>query len=680
MDTTQFLDEFVAEAMEHLDAMEADLMALEKQKDAPDQALVNRIFRAMHSIKGAAGFMGLNKIGDLAHAMESPLSMIRAGDIRPETAHIDAFLSGVDQLKKMLEMPLHSNKTDISGIVGGINNALSGNRFPDAAGESDAALQLFGADGEDTGFEIAESALKKLPPEMSVYVLKYDLVQLAETGQESPIALINKLTGMGEIMDARIDAPLDDLREDIANVPLEYDVLYASLSNPKTISDKTGLAEKRIIAVLTENSDAPGSPDAGVIIDLPPGGEELPKDGEQSAKETSQDSRDKMVGRSIRVPEEKLDRIVNIVGELVTVQASLNLEAKMQKKNRGLRAIAENVNRMIGELRDITLGIRMVPIGETFNRYKRLIRDISGEQGREVALITEGGETELDKKLIERLNDPLSHLIRNAIAHGMEPEETRVASGKPKNGTILISADHSGGNVSLRIEDDGAGLDTEAIRTKAVEMGLVKKNAELSEKEIHAIIFTPGFSTAGKVDGVSGRGVGMDVVRRSIESLGGSIDVASDKGIGTAFTLKMPMTLAIIDGLLVKIGTDSFIFPLTLVEKCIILRNDELKTTRKRNMMNFGGEIIPYICLREIFEIDGNAPDLERVVIADTIRGRIGFGVDRVIGNHKTVIKSLGKMYRNVEGVSGASILGDGTAALILDANRLAYLNAMQIG
>ena len=369
---------------------------------------------------------------------------------------------------------------------------------------------------------------------------------------------------------------------------------------------------------------------------------------------------------TVRVPAAKLDSLVDLVGELVTVQASLSQLASSRNIPE-LRPIAEHVDRLTAELRDNTMSLRMMPIGATFNKFNRLVRDLAGELAKEVVLATEGAETELDKTVIERLNDPLVHLIRNSIDHGIESPEAREAAGKPRQGVVRLSAIHSGAHVLIRIADDGAGLDERAIRKKAVENGLIGPDTELSERETFALIFAPGFSTAEKVTSVSGRGVGMDVVKRGIEALRGSIEISSQKGAGTTITLKLPLTLAIVDGLLIKIGEAHFVLPLSVVEECVELTREDIARAAGRHITFIRGRIVPYIRLRERFSINGGAPETEQIVVTETMGGKVGLVVDKVIGGHQTVIKNLGKLYKNVDGVSGATILGDGTVALIVD-------------
>ncbi len=373
---------------------------------------------------------------------------------------------------------------------------------------------------------------------------------------------------------------------------------------------------------------------------------------------------------SIRVASDKLDKLVDLVGELVTLQSLLSQTATKFKKTK-IPAIAEAVERLTAELRDTTMGIRMMPIGTTFSKFKRLVRDLSKELGKEIELTTEGAETELDKTVIEKLNDPLVHILRNSIDHAIEQPDDRVAHGKPRTGTVRLTAAHSGAHVLVQVQDDGKGLDADVIRAKAVEKGIISHDAKLTEKEIFSLILAPGFSTADKITSVSGRGVGMDVVKRAIESLRGSIEISSTKGVGTTITLKLPLTLAIIDGLMVKIGAESFILPLPLVEECVELTKKDRQEANGRDLAHVRGKVVPYISLREQFMIEGDRPPIEQIVIVSVDGNRTGFVVDRVIGEHQTVIKNLGTVYKDIEGISGATILGDGTVALILDVPKL---------
>jgi two-component system chemotaxis sensor kinase CheA len=391
-----------------------------------------------------------------------------------------------------------------------------------------------------------------------------------------------------------------------------------------------------------------------------------PAAGEPAAEPARETVTVERAAATVRVAADKLDRLVNLVGELVINQSRLT-QAAARHSDQDLAVPVEEIERLVSELRDSVLGIRMTPIGATFNRFKRLVHDLSDELGKEIELITKGAETELDKTVLDQLGDPLVHLIRNSIDHGVETAETRVERGKPRRGTVRLTAAHVGSNVVVSVSDDGKGIDPVALRAKAVEKQLIAADASLSESEILNLIFRPGLSTAKEVTNISGRGVGMDVVKRQIETLRGTIHVTSAPGQGTTIALTLPLTLAIIDGLLIQVGGDQFIVPMSAVTENVELTRADRGRNNGRNVFAVRGELIPYIDLRAHFAIGGQPPDIEKIVIVRHQDQRVGLTVDRVLGSHQTVIQSLGRFYKGTEVVSGATITGDGRVALILD-------------
>jgi two-component system chemotaxis sensor kinase CheA len=384
---------------------------------------------------------------------------------------------------------------------------------------------------------------------------------------------------------------------------------------------------------------------------------------------------------SIRAPAAKLDQFVDLVGELVTVQARLG-EIASCRDDPDVAAVSEEVERLTSMLRESSMSIRMLPIRATFERFRRLVHDLSRDLHKEVELAIEGADTELDKTVIDQLNDPLMHLVRNSMDHGIEAAETRVAAGKPRIATLHLTARHSGASVLVSVSDDGSGIDTEAVRNRAIERSLIAADAQLTETEIFSLIMAPGFSTAQKVTDVSGRGVGMDVVRRNVEALRGTIDIDSKRGAGTSVTLRLPLTLAIIDGLLVRVGQAYFVLPLAITVECIELTRQDIAKANGKHIADVRGMAIPYIRLREYFDIRTDRPEREQIMIAETEAGHYGFVVDEVLGNHQTVIKNLGRFYRHIHVASGATILGNGMVALILDPNRLVQdaIRTMSLG
>jgi two-component system chemotaxis sensor kinase CheA len=436
---------------------------------------------------------------------------------------------------------------------------------------------------------------------------------------------------LGEILVERGDISSDDLKRILAN-------------------------QKRIGELLVESTLLPQEIVQSALVE------------QQHLKERRQERHNEETS-SIRVTTEKLDSMVNLVGELIIAQDRLSQAAK-SRGDALLITLSEEIERLSMALRDDALNIRMIPIGSNFGRFRRLVRDLSNELGKDVEIDIAGSDTELDKTIIDKLNDPLVHLIRNAVDHGIEMPEQRVAAGKPRKGSIRLEAVHSGDSVLLTIRDDGIGLDRNAILAKAVDKGILPPGLEVSDKELFSCIFLPGFSTARTVTGVSGRGVGMDVVKKAIDGMRGDIELHSISGTGTYITIRLPLTLAIIESLLVQIGSSKFVIPLSLVEECVEM-NVGKSGSHVRRLTPVRGQLIPYIPLRERFLIAGDPPPLGQMIVTQFDGTRIGFIVDKVIGEHQTVIKPLGRLYRQFDGFSGATILGDGNVALILDIPRM---------
>jgi two-component system chemotaxis sensor kinase CheA len=473
----------------------------------------------------------------------------------------------------------------------------------------------------------------------------------------NPILLLRELRGLGELRVALDTASIPALEQlDADRCYLAWDMVLTTTAPREAIRDVFIFVEDACELAIEQASES-GSELAAPIAAARPGVERRGTTGAVSAS-------------SIRVSADKLDQLVNLVGELVTVQARLS-EVAGRRDDPEFLDIAEAVDRLTAALRENSMSIRMLPLKSTFERFRRLVHDLGAELHKQVELRIEGAETELDKTVIDQLNDPLVHLIRNSMDHGIETPEERRAAGKPAVGVIHLSARHSGANVLIRVCDDGHGLDAERVLARAIEQGLVASGARLTEAEIFSLIMAPGFSTARAVTEVSGRGVGMDVVRQGIEALRGSIEIASQAGAGTTITLRLPLTLAIIDGLLVRVGQAHFVLPLANSLECVELTAQDVMDAHGKHIANVRGELIPYIRLGEYFQMETTRPEREQIMVVETEHGHYGFVVDQVLGDHQTVIKNLGRLYRNVQVVSGATILGNGTVALILDPHRL---------
>ncbi|MEN6475311.1 MAG: chemotaxis protein CheA [Syntrophaceae bacterium] len=682
---------FREEAYELLTVLEGALLDLEQNPG--DGENIGKVFRAMHTLKGSGAMFGFDDIAAFTHTIETVYNMVRDGELAVTQELVSLTLKACDQIRAMLDASLTDSTADTS------RTAVLAKEFQKyiPAGDND--------DTQENGNGHRESSSAP-QARLMTYRIRFSPHRDLFANGTNPIPLLNELKGMGECTMSCSVQDLPELQEmdpeacyaswdiilttsagedvirgififveDISDLSLEViqngtafdsDIEYKKvgeiLLDRGVISqddlDKALGSQKRIGEVLLDEG----------MVDRAQIGSALAEQEQIRAIRKKRAAVEE--SSSIRVPAPKLDDLVNLVGELVTIQARLTQHAA-QRDDPDLVGIAEEVERLSSALRDIAMGIRMLPIGTLFSKYKRLVRDLSHELNKDIGLVMEGEETELDKAMIDKLSDPLVHLIRNCIDHGIESTSERVASGKLSQGTITVSARHSGAYVLISITDDGKGLDTEAIRAKAVEKGLIPPDATLDEHEIQGLIFVPGFSTSSAVTSVSGRGVGMDVVKTGIEGLGGRVEISSAKGHGTTITLKLPLTLAIIDGLLVAIGNEFFIIPLGVVVECVDLTADDIKHAHGRQLIKVREEIIPYINLRRHFGLTSERPPIEQVVITELGGFRIGFVVDKVVGQHQTVIKNLGRMLKEIDGVSGATIMGDGTVALILDVNKL---------
>lgn len=685
-------DMYREEASELLTELESSLLELEKSPGDPD--LVGRIFRAMHTIKGSGSMFGFDEVARFTHEIESVYDQVRNGRMQVCKPLIDLTLRACDEIRKLVISPHEPDPGDEAWretILSGFRGLLPGGGADPRPEETEP---------EEPGGPVTYRIQFRPKPE------------IFGTGT-NPLLLLEELRGLGKCtVIARTDGlpPLPELDPELCYT--SWDVILTTGAGENGIrdvfifteescelkiaviehgeADETG--HKRLGEILVERGDlTPQEIDRAVagqkrigelLVDagvVDAGRVESALAEQEHLKEVRKSAQEKEAVASIRVPAERLDHLVDMVGELVTIQSRLNQVAGRIRDD-GLLHVSEEVERLISELRDSTMSIRMLPIGTTFSRFKRLVRDLAKELGKEISLFAEGEETELDKTVIERLADPLTHIIRNSIDHGIEPPEARVASGKPRQGEIRLSAFHAGANVIIQVRDDGGGIDRESVRKKAVQKGMIPEGGSVSDRELLSFIFAPGFSTAREVSSVSGRGVGMDVVKRNVEALQGSIDIESEEGKGTRITLKIPLTLAIVDGLLVKVEDAHFVIPLSSVEECVELTREDVRKAHGRSQIPIRGELVPYVSIREKFAIVGERPEIEQIVTSRINGAKIGLLVDQVIGQHQTVIKSLGRAYRDIREISGATILGDGSLALILELPQLVHQGQAEAG
>ena len=669
------------EAYEILAELESLLLELAENHDDPE--LIDRVFGSFHTIKGSGSMFGFDAIAEFTHEVETALDHVRDGTMSVTQELVSLTLEARDKILELLDQETNTLDEEGRKIISAFQELIN----------SEQMLK----DKPDPAEEPLRSTVTyriRFKPDEDIFTTGTNpLLLLAELQEMGDCSIVAKSEGIPE---------LDDYNPEKCYVA--WDIVLTTRCDEKEVRDVFIFVEdkcnltiepvfehieaenceeyKRLGEILLDRGDLTKDQLARILSGQKKLGEQLVESRaidpttidaalteQNHIRKVLRQEREKTLS-SIRVDSGRLDTLVDLVGELVTVQARLTQRVS-REMDPEFQLIAESVERLTNELRDNAMSIRMVPIGTIFSRFRRLIHDLAEGLGKQIRMTTEGSATELDKTVIDQLNDPLVHIIRNAVDHGIEPSRERQALGKPDKGTVHLAAHHAGASVFIEITDDGAGLDAEVLKAKAVDKGLIKADAELSEQECFNLIFHPGLSTAEEITGVSGRGVGMDVVKRSIDNLRGTIEITSARGVGTTISLRLPLTLAIIDGLLVRVGEDLFIIPLSVIEECVEMTSEQAGISRERSMMTFRGEAFTYISLRHIFGIAGDPPDIEKVILVKVRGKRTGFGVDQVIGQHQTVIKTLSRVYGNVEGISGATILGDGTVALILDVSQL---------
>ncbi|WP_236234800.1 chemotaxis protein CheA [Pseudomonas tohonis] len=693
MNLDSVIGTFIAESRELLQQMEDALLQIEQSPDDPE--LINAIFRAAHTIKGSSGLFGFDSIVAFTHVAESVLDRVRAGEL-PFGADLSALMLLVgDHLVGLVNHLAEGRDLAELPEVMGIHEAELVQRLsqyldatPAAAADATAAgctpapaegvasrhwhLSLrFGADSLRNGMD---------PVAFLRYLATFgDLLHIEPVIDHLPSfdALDPEACYLGlevafttEADQAVIEGAFDFVREDgrIRILPPGAPLArYAELLAEQ--ADEGDAERQRLLrcGTLSEaelaSLDAPQANEAQA--DSSPEAPAATEPGETAAvgkalKETARASGE---ANLIRVDAGKLDQLINLVGELIIAGAN----TRMLAQGCGLVDMsesAETLSRLVEEVRDSALTLRMVQIGATFNRFQRVVRDVSKELGKDIVLHISGGDTELDKTVVEKIGDPLTHLVRNAMDHGIEPAEQRRASGKPLQGVVRLNAYHEAGGIVIEVSDDGGGLNPEKILAKAVQRGLVTEGQQLSDKDTFNLIFEPGFSTAEQISNLSGRGVGMDVVKRNITALRGTVELDSRLGAGTCVRIRLPLTLAIIDGFLIGVGSSSYVVPLDMVEECIELPSSDLDDL---DQLDLRGDVLPFIRLRNLFEEASPRPRRENVVVVSYAGVRAGLVVDQLHGEFQTVIKPLGRVFGQVPSLSGFTILGSGAVALILD-------------
>ena len=630
------IETFRQEAQDLLEEIEQGLLDLAHRPG--DRDLVDAVFRGLHTLKGSGAMFGFDALAAFTHHCETAFDRVRKGEVVATPELVGAVLAAQDHMRALAE----------------------GRSASDADGE--LLLADLHRVVEDAGHQGA--AVASPEPGLNRWRIRFSLPADALVNGTRPLPLLDELRELGE---CTVVASTDAAPDFDVLVPTEchlaWDVTLVTAHGRDAIEDvfifviddmtldiqdmNAEAAERETVA---ETAEVPGAPPAAA-----------------AQVETGGEGRGaKAGGDTVRVPAERLDEMMDRVGELVIAQSRLK-QLAASSSDIALRAVAEEIERLASEMRDTMMVVRMVPIAQLFGRFRRLIHDLARDTGKAIELSTEGEATELDKTVIERLADPLIHLIRNAADHGLETPEQRLASGKPEAGQVVLAARQSGAEVVITITDDGRGVDRARVRAKAEENGLIQPGQVLSDNELLQLIFAPGFSTAAAITNLSGRGVGMDVVKRTIEGLRGSIELTSTPGQGSVVSLRIPLTLAIIDGLLVRVGTGRYVIPLASVEECVELSVEQDVRSTGRSLITLRDQLVPFIRLRQMFATGLEPDPHQKIVVVSTGQERVGLVVDQILGDHQTVIKALSAFHAEVGAFSGATILGDGGVALILD-------------
>ncbi|MDP4207888.1 MAG: chemotaxis protein CheA [Bacteroidota bacterium] len=674
-----FKKKFVEEATEHILDIEQALLFLEQNPN--NKPLIERVFRAMHTLKGSGAMFGFEKISEFTHNLETVYDLVRNDELAITSDLLNLTLASVDHLNALLKDDDSSNPLVMQqhqNLIRQIDEFAKGDNSPDIAQKDENIVSE--SKGNNKTF----------------HVLFQPNEDIMNNGT-NPLFLLDELHSLGDCLVLPVVNKIPELVEfDPNKCFTSWEIILSTSSDINAISDVFIFVEDECtlqVNTLANYNLLKNNLFTEKIKEFKLHGEEIGLSRLQdfistlAAPETKLDgagreekvpSKEQTIS-SIRVASDKLDQLMNLVSELVTTQARLSLFAENEGSPE-LMAIAENVQKLSRQLRDNAFSIVLIPIENMLTRFQRLVRDLSRELKKDIVFMAEGTDTELDKTIIENLTDPLMHILRNSLDHGIELPAARIAKGKPAQGKIILKAFYSGANVIIQVFDDGAGIDPNIIRTKAIQKNLITTDTPLTRKEILDMIFVPGFSTAANVTDVSGRGVGMDVVKRKIADIRGEVEVESEVNIGTTLTIKLPLTLSIIDGLLVKIDDTFYVIPLSVIDKIYAVEHQKLARAFN-NTVVLDGEQLPFFMLRDEFGLPDNNASHDQVIIVRYEDKRVGFAVDNVVGEYQAVLKPLGKHYKRQEIISGATILGDGTIALVMDTNKaikfFAYKNTL---
>ncbi|TQE91637.1 chemotaxis protein CheA [Ureibacillus sp. FSL K6-8385] len=679
----QYLDMFIEESKEHLQTCSDYLLELEKNPD--DLSIVNEIFRSAHTLKGMAATMGFEDLADLTHKMENVLDAIRNEKIAVNSNILDVVFESVDHLEAMI-MDIAGGgggKRDVSGIVSKLMAIEAGEQLP----QNNPATKETAAD----------VAMEEVSSESQLVYDEYDITVIQQSKEQGfnvyeitvslrPDCLLKAarvfmvfevLEKNGEVL--KSFPTVENLEEE--QFDQTFQVAFITKVSQEEIQEKISkVSEIDHVVVVPLTDDMIKKTGKGAIASKEQLQNEIHMDSKQdkkteAAKKEAKTAIHNSHSKTIRVSIERLDILMNLFEELVIDRGRLQSIAA-EAKHPELTETVERMSRTMGDLQNIVLTMRMVPIETVFNRFPKMVRSLSRELNKKIKLEITGAETELDRTVIDEIGDPLVHLIRNSVDHGIESPEVRKAKGKPEEGTVTLRAYHSGNYVFIEIEDDGAGINKEKVLKKAIERGIVTKESAqtLTDKQINELIFEPGFSTAEKITDISGRGVGLDVVKSTIQALGGAISIESQEDVGTIFSIQLPLTLSIISAMLVKIEDEIYAIPISSIIETSIIQKSDILNAHNQKVIDFRGKVVPLIFLEEIFEVPRNEKHEDgchSVVIVRKGEKLAGLVVDSFIGQQEIVLKSLGNYLKNIFAISGATILGNGQVALIIDINAL---------
>ena len=682
-----FRRKFVEEASDLIDNLEATVLELE---DRPtDSSIVQRVFRIMHTLKGNSSMFGFTQIDRFTHQMETIYDQIRSNEREVDSTVLDLTLRSVDHLRSLLResgqesAEVMEEQEELmrvmSDIIEGRATVLEKKKSLDSKSD--------GVSAERSQAAVSVSTEPVAEGQYATYYVRYAPVSDIFGNGTNPLYQVDELCALGQALVRTCMDKVPKLEQmDPSFCYTAWEVIIATQKGQNAIDDvfifvegDSDLEVQQLSAgnLLTNQDFVSSVQRLWERSEKPVGSEEIRKEipvqpVEQKVASQSGERRSAakdMSISSVRVASEKLDELMNLVSELVTTQARLTLFSE-ESNMPGLTVIAENVQKLSRQLRDIAFSIVLIPIETLITRFHRLVRDLSRSLNKDVRFVTEGTDTEMDKTIIEGLSDPLMHILRNSLDHGIEDAETRIRAGKPAQGTILLRSFYSGTNVMIQVSDDGAGMDPKVIQAKAVERGIVSADRKLSKREILELVFLPGFSTSKVVTEVSGRGVGMDVVKRKIMELRGEVEVDSEIGVGTTITIKLPLTLSIIDGLLVRVHETNYVIPLSSVDKIYAVQHEKV-VDQFNDVVVLDGRQVPFFNLRKEFSLPEFPDKMEQVIVVNYEERKVGFVVALVVGEYQAVLKPLGRHYKNQDMISGATILGDGTVALVMDTNRI---------